>query len=485
MSPLVALSLWFILLIGLLYLDPAKTRRTSLALWIPVIWIFIVGTRLPSQWFGGKLEMASQGLEEGNSFDRIVYCIFILLAIGILASRSFKWGDFFTRNLALTAFIVFALVSMLWSDFPFVSFKRWFRDLGNYLVVLVALSDPFPFEAVRTLLRRLCYLLIPLSILIIRYYPGIGMEYNSWTGTAMYVGPTTSKNSLGVVCLVCGIFFFWDTVTRWPDRRGRKTRWILLLNVAFIAMTLWILKHANSATSSASLAIGCLIILAAHSKILQRRPALLKTMIPLCLCLYPIMAFGFDMKAELAGAVGRDPTFTERTAIWKILPAMQNNPLVGTGYESFWLGPRLKAIWQSPVGGINEAHNGYLEVYLNLGIVGLFLLSAFLIASYRLICKRLTPFTSFASLSLALWAVAVLYNVTEAAFKFHLIWVVVLVVAISVPVPKQVRARRNALCDETIVTEQLVDRPLEVSRRARAVVERVGIGVRRICVGCA
>ena len=88
-------------------------------------------------------------------------------------SRSFNWGSFFSRNLALMAFLSFALVSVCWSDFPFVALKRWFRDLGSYLVILVVLSDPRPLEAVRTVLRRLSYLLIPLSILLNKYYSPI------------------------------------------------------------------------------------------------------------------------------------------------------------------------------------------------------------------------------------------------------------------------------------------------------------------------
>jgi len=37
--------------------------------------------------------------------------------------------------------------------------------------------------------------------------------------------------------------------------------------------------------------------------------------------------------------------------------------LVGTGYESFWLGPRLQRIWLAGWRGLNAAHNGYLEVF--------------------------------------------------------------------------------------------------------------------------
>ena len=173
MPPSLALCLWFILLVALLRFDPAKDSKISLALWVPVIWMFIVGSRLPSQWLGVQTGQAAQALEEGNPVDRTISSVLILLAIGILMSRSFEWGSFFSRNFALMAFLSFALLSVCWSDFPFIAFKRWFRDLGNYLVILVALSDPRPLEAVRTVLRRLCYLLIPLSILLIKYYPHI------------------------------------------------------------------------------------------------------------------------------------------------------------------------------------------------------------------------------------------------------------------------------------------------------------------------
>ena len=182
MPPSLALSLWLVLLLSLLYFDPAKDPGTLSALWIPVIWMFIVGSRLPSQWLGGQVGQVAEALEEGNPLDRSIYFILMLLAIGILVSRSFNWGDFFARNLALMAFVGFALVSVCWSDFPFIALKRWFRDLGNYLVILVALSDPRPLEAVRTVLRRLCYLLIPLCILLVKYYPQD--EYTTHSGRA-------------------------------------------------------------------------------------------------------------------------------------------------------------------------------------------------------------------------------------------------------------------------------------------------------------
>ena len=248
---------------------------------------------------------------------------------------------------------------------------------------------------------------------------------------------------LGVLCLLSGLFFFWDTLTRWSDRKEPRTKKILVVNLAFISMTLWLLNLSSSATSRVCLAIGCLVIVAARSKMVTRHPTFLKVLIPATFCLYLILAFGFDLNGEFASQVGRDPTLTDRTLIWKTVLSLHTNPLLGTGYESFWLGPRLEQVWQV-VGHINEAHNGYLEIYLNLGLIGVFLIGALLITGYRNICKMLTPFSSIASLHLAIWTVMLFYNMTEAAFRGGLLWLTFLIVTIVVPERVEVSVRTFA-----------------------------------------
>lgn len=432
MPPTIALVVWLVLLLVLFHFDPAKDPETSLALWVPVIWIFFLSTRLPSQWWGGSVGMAAQVLEDGNSIDRSIDLLLIVLAIATLTSRTFNWGQFFARNIALIAFLSFALLSVVWSDFHFVAFKRWIRDLGNYLVILVALSDPHPLEAVRTLLRRVSYLIIPLSVLLIKYFPALGKQFGFWSGAAQFVGATTSKNMLGVVCLISGVFFFWDTVARWANRKEKNTKRIIYVNFVFIGMTLWLLNLSNSATSKVCLAIGCLIIVMVHSNWGQRHPVFLKVLVPSIFVTYLVLAYGFGINGSLASQIGRDPTLTDRTALWKMVLGMHTNPLLGTGYESFWLGPRLKYIWFA-FGAVNESHNGYLEIYLNLGIIGVALLVWLLLSSYRKISKKLSPFSNLASLNLALWTITLFYNMTEAAFKGQLVWLAFLLAAIAIP----------------------------------------------------
>ncbi len=61
-----------------------------------------------------------------------------------------------------------------------------------------------------------------------------------------------------------------------------------------------------------------------------------------------------------------------------MIPAVPN-AIVGAGFESFWISPSVQNFWRKLVGwwhpeGLNEAHDGYIEVYLNLGWIGVCLI---------------------------------------------------------------------------------------------------------------
>jgi O-antigen ligase len=438
MPPSVALALWFILLLALWRFDPAKVSGTSVALWLPLVEFFIICSRLPSQWLGliGTGAVQQDVLEQGNGVDRLIYIALIVLSVAVLIARSFEWSEFLARNVALTVFLSFCLISVAWSDYPYVAFKRWFRDLAPYATMLVVLSDRRPVEAFRTLCRRACYLLVPLCILTIKYFPDLSRQYDPWSGEPMYVGITTSKNTLGGLCLFSGLFFVWDILARWRQRKERGSARVLIVNVVFVWMILWLLKLAQSATSFACLMLGCAILAAAHTGMMKRRPGILLTLVPLAFLAYVFLAFGLgiDINAAVAQALGRDPTLTGRTLIWDTLLSVDINPLIGTGYESFWMGKRLLWIWERR-GIINEAHNGFLQVYLNIGYIGLFLLCCYLLSAYFRIRAQVRASSDVGRFAFALLMVLLFYNLTEAAFGTGPIWLAIMPAALAVPQP--------------------------------------------------
>jgi hypothetical protein len=103
--------------------------------------------------------------------------------------------------------------------------------------------------------------------------------------------------------------------------------------------------------------------------------------------------------------------------IWTDLLTYPINPVLGAGFESFWLGERLEVLWEKWWWQTNQAHNGYIEIYLKLGLVGLVMLGGWIISGFRNAKYELLQDSGFGRLRIAFWAVILVYNYTEATFK--------------------------------------------------------------------
>jgi exopolysaccharide production protein ExoQ len=136
----------------------------------------------------------------------------------------------------------------------------------------------------------------------------------------------------------------------------------------------------------------------------------------------------------LAASVGRDTTLTGRTQLWNDVLKLTVDPLFGTGFESFWLGERVERIWKLYWWRPNQSHNGYIELFLNLGATGLTFLAAAIVLSYRKIGQSFRAGSDAAKLRLAYLVVAIVFNLTEAAFKgFHPVWIAFLFAVTDAP----------------------------------------------------
>src|SRR5690348_12420318 len=111
LPPVIGLFAWSCLLVLLLRYDGAQGATTSRSLWLPAIWMFIIGSRLPSQWLGMTETTTATAFEEGSGIDRTIFLILIALAMAVLAKRHISWSAMFERNIALALFLCFALAS--------------------------------------------------------------------------------------------------------------------------------------------------------------------------------------------------------------------------------------------------------------------------------------------------------------------------------------------------------------------------------------
>src|SRR5688572_4627195 len=109
LTPTLGLLVWTALLLLLMRHDGTRGPAASPALWLPVIWMFIIGSRLPAQWLGHTSMSKATAMEEGSPLDRTVLLLLIALAVGTLATRHLRWSKLFSENTALAAFLLYAL----------------------------------------------------------------------------------------------------------------------------------------------------------------------------------------------------------------------------------------------------------------------------------------------------------------------------------------------------------------------------------------
>lgn len=433
MPPTIASIIFAIGILGLFYLDRYEDSRVSNALWIPAAWLFLISSRPVSFWLGetpnfGALD-ATAAYVEGSPIDRAVFMFLLFAALAVLVARKGRVGPILRKNVLILLFFGFCAVSIVWSDFPFVAFKRFTKAIGDLGMVLIVLTESDPLPALKRLVTRLGFLLFPLSILFIKFYPQIGRRLtNSWTLEP--IGISTQKNGLGVDCMMYGVFFLWMMVSVYREREAAGRRRRLLAYGTISAMIIWLLSQCNSTTSITGLiSAGGVMWLASRP---LRKPAVVHLSAVAVLGL-AVTALFFDSGGGMVTALGKDPSLTGRTEIWSLVLGLHTNPWIGAGFESFWLGPRLEKIHAALTNlPINEAHNGYLEVYLNLGWIGICFIALLLVTGYKRIISGIRRDSQTASLFLGFFLCTLFYSFTEAAFRLmDVAWVFLLLVIVA------------------------------------------------------
>jgi exopolysaccharide production protein ExoQ len=388
------------------------------ALWLPFFWIVVgPGSRFLSQWlaiFG--LHIGGITVEDGSPIDAAFYSALIAAGMLVLYKRRVSVGAFVRNNRWLTIYLAYCLMAVLWSDFPYVSLKRWIKLLGDPVMALVILTEPDIIESLTVLIKRAAYVILPVSILFIKYFPPLGRLYDTWTGGQMNTGIATNKNELGFDCWIIGAVLLWHMahVFRWEPGRAKRNE--MMLCGGLIVMNLWLLKMAHSASPLVALALGTAIVLFLGFRWVQKERV--SAYILAAVIIGTVAGSGLGLFGGFIHLLGRNETFTGRTDIWTMLWNWNINPATGTGFEGFWLGDRRAAV-QDLYPGLNEAHNGYLETYLNLGIIGVAITAAMLLATYGKCRRELFHNFEWGRFRMAYLFSFIVYNWTEAAFRLN------------------------------------------------------------------
>jgi O-antigen ligase len=330
-------------------------------------------------------------------------------------------------NGPILLFYSYAAITVLWSDLPYVTLKHWTKGVEDLMMVLIVLTDRDPVTAVKRLLTRAGFVLIPLSPLLSMYYPSLGRRMTKgWM--VEYIGVATQKNQLGMTCMIIGLGSLWCFLKAYRDRKRAGRSRHLLAHGAMLGIVAWLLQMCHSLTASVCLVLAgaVMVLVGRHPRGVKPARVHLFVAAVVFIALFPLL-----YARTLVELLGRDTTFSGRTEIWDVVPGLVRNPWVGAGYETFLVGPRLVELQGTFGDTFQEAHNGYLEVYLNLGWIGVSLFALLVITGYQKVVAALRRDPAVGSLGLAFFVAVLIYGMTEAPFRmltptwFFLLWAII------------------------------------------------------------
>ncbi len=425
--PYLALLIGLGLIAWLLSTDFKWRRLGSKALIIPGVWLTIQGSRPLSYWTG-----SGESNVDGNPINTLAFAVMIFSAIFVLKGRRLDWGTLFSRNKAVFLFYLFFALSCIWSEMHFVSLKRIFKDFGCVLVGLILLTEKNPSEAIRGVFVRVACVLFPLSFVFGRYFPIIGRNYTK-DGEPMFTGVAMQKNSLGEMLFVLGLVVLWDLYETWKMRSTPKQRRQKVILGILMGLCVLLLKYSDSKTSLLCLMMGAGVMFG--SLYLSKIPNGRRILVTCLVIGIGLVALDktFNLSEIVIRMLGRNPDLTGRKDIWRLVIEQQNNTFLGQGFCIFWDTDK----GQDVIGQlmrINSTHNGYLEMYMDGGLIADFLLISLLLIGGKRVIDRLFKGNPVGLIGLVFWVTAIIYNFSESSyFRLDLLWFSLLLFIMDCP----------------------------------------------------
>jgi O-antigen ligase len=402
-----------------------------------LIWMLVVFMIVPE-----GFDYATVGSDipmTGSALSRIVWLSLIGVGGLIVIWRvSIVWLLLAELNPFLLLFVFLAITSIAWSIEPRFTVRRMIRIGAIVLDGLAFAVVAWETRRFQNVLRPILTLMLAASVVFVAILPKLGIEQGTSVELAgAWHGLATQKNGFGSIAGITLLLWLHAGLTR------ESRRWWVLLGMVLAFLCLIESRSSTSLMATAFAAFFMLLLLRSPDALRPYMPfivgsfavalilyslAMLQLIPGLSLVLGPMMAL-----------TGKDATFTGRTDIWQIITAhISKEPLLGSGYGAYWIGvdPRSPSyemrekLYFYPT----EAHNGYLDVTNDLGILGAVCLLLFLIVFLRQSVRLMTVDRGQAALYLSLFFEQMIANLSESRW-FNVMcieWVIMTLATVAV-----------------------------------------------------
>lgn len=340
----------------------------------------------------------------------------------------------------LAALVLLAMASIAWSTIPLTSAVR---AALLCIVVLVAAACTGT-QSTASLWRHFSnglMAVLGLSLLAAVLAPELVVD-----ATGAFQGITSHKNTLGATCAVVIVIAAWRC---WTDSSKLFPAFSLLVAIAFLAWS----QSAASILAIGAAGAACAMAIIWRTKSHVAIGVLIVGILGASVAahVFLVVTGGSPFVAAMHAVLelfGKDTTLTGRQFLWDLVSEMAwQHPWLGSGYGGFWNeldGPSRNVILRLNWGPPTQAHNGYLDLFNELGLAGVAAFAAMSVGLFISLARQLrSDDWKLGILNLALTVLIYTHNYAESSLLrgTHLLWLALLMVILSSAAP----ASSNAL----------------------------------------
>jgi exopolysaccharide production protein ExoQ len=355
---------------------PAVSNRSDWVLILPFIFLAAHGVfsyQTAQAYVGGQIPGESER-NRGVFIDFVVPGIAYGIMLWHMKSCWRSIVSYATHFKVFTCLALLAICSAAWSQDPWRSF---FFGSSYLLCTMFAYYLVIRFEPdeLMSLVSRTGVIACLLGLFAVAFFPQYGIlntdvrDVGSWRG--IFIDRTSAAKVL--------VFLLSPTLIAWGSRSKRRQ---ILTSLLFLLMI--IKAKAVTAIFVLFIILAFLIFLRVGRKLGPR----LSLAFLVCVATGTglVALFAYEYLPDILRSFGRDPTMTGRTVIWPVLvESILKHPLLGYGFYAFW--QRLEGesgiVIKATGWSFGYAHNGFLEIALQLGLLGLVLFFVTLIQAVR------------------------------------------------------------------------------------------------------
>ena len=327
-------------------------------------------------------------------FGAIVLAVSIFSAALLIRHRQdWRIG---TLPYPLLAFLALTTVSIFWSFYPGATAVGL---AANWLTVLSGVAFAVAFDwatllrslglALRLLLAGSLLFELFVSVFIRQPILPFWKDYGDgplamslyWSRDLLFEGGKIQGlvgNSalLGFLALL-GLIVFGVQLAQAKRRRALGVFWLVIA-----ALCVYLTRSATITVAIVAVIVVAIAILAFRLARSSRSRGVLYALF--AALTVALVAIGIAFRSQLLSLMGKTDTLTGRTDIWdSVVGLAQQRPVFGWGWVSYW------APWVEPFdglakeGGVNQyqAHNAWLDLWLQLGVLGVIVLAALMLSS--------------------------------------------------------------------------------------------------------